>query len=544
MKNIATRFIFLSILTLSSTLHITAQKNIVPDKPALVVHIVIDQMRADYISRFWDNFTDGGFKKLVQEGTYFKHANYPYQFTQEIADYASLSTGTTPAAHGINGYFVYNRKTDKLDSPLEDSQTVTIGMQTKLGGYSPKNLLSSTVGDELKKSSFGKSKVMSVSLNKEPSILLAGHSADAAYWLDEQYGDWVTSNYYSNWLPKWTQELNRSGKAKQYMQEKWDLLYPKSRYKNLSEVGKSFAYDRFPFDFSVIHYNNASYRILKSTPFGNKLVTDMAIQLIDEEKLGKDKNPDLLYVNYGNVNSIKMISDPFSLRSEDMIMRIDFELEKLITHIEKNIGMEKVLFVLSSSQGATDMPQNLKAYNLPNGTLQPAKVTALLNSYLMALYGQGKWVSFYNNKQIFLNHDLIKKSKYTRNEVLNEAAAFLEEFAGIAHAYSSASLKSSNGGPAEFRNVQNIFYPPFSGDIFITLEEGWIELLNDEFHPGIPCSNTLRVPLVFSGWKVARERINERVSPLDIAPTLSDVFGIAFPNKSAGNILKITKNSY
>lgn len=532
----------IGLLGFCTCLPINAQLKISPNKPALVVHIVIDQMRADYISRFWDNFSEGGFKKVVQGGTFFNHTIYPYQFTQEIADYASLSTGTTPSRHGINSYFTYNRKAHELQSPLADDNSLTIGMETGINGFSPKHLLSTTVGDELKKSSFGQSKVASVSLNKEAAILLAGHSADGAFWLDEKTGQWVTSNYYANWIPQWTQQINQEHRAIDYMEEKWDLLHTKSQYVNQPPLAKSKPYDRFPFDFSVYKYNKANYRILKSTPYGNKMVTDLVIKLVDEEKYGTDEYPDLLYVNFGNVNSLKMVSDPYSLRTEDMIMRIDFELEKLIEHLEKKIGKEKVMFVISSTQAAADMPQALKEYNLPNGTLQPQKVTALLNSYLMAMYGQGKWITYYNNNQIYMNHELIKRSSHSKEEVFNEAALFLEEFTGIAYAHTSFALKNATGGKTgQLKNVENIFYPGQSGDIFITLEPGWIEVMNDEFHPGIPCNSNIRVPMIFYGWKVAREKINAKASPLDIAPTLSDVFGITLPNESSGELLKITK---
>lgn len=534
-----------SILLFISLVPMRAQIKVSPDKPALVVYVVIDQMRADYISRFWDNFGEGGFKKVVQGGTFFNHTIYPYQFTQEIADYASLSTGATPSRHGINSYYNYNRKAYELQSPLADDKSLTIGMQTGINGFSPKNLLSTTIGDELKKSSFGQSKVASVSLNKEAAILLAGHSADGAFWLDEKTGQWVTSNYYANWIPQWIQEVNKEHKAQIFMEEKWDLLHTKSQYVNLPLEAKSKSYDRFPFDFSVYKYNNANYRILKSTPYGNKLVTEMAIKLVDEEKFGSNQHPDLLYVNFGNVNSLKMVSDPYSLRTEDMIMRIDFELEKLISHLEKKLGKEKVMFVISSTQAAADMPQALKDYNLPQGTLQPKKVTALLNSYLMAMYGQGKWITYYNNKQIYMNHELIERSSHSKEEVFNEAALFLEEFTGIAYARTSFSLKNATGGQtSQIKNVQNIFYPGLSGDIFITLEPGWIEAMNDEFHPGIPCNSNIRVPMIFYGWKVAREKINSKTSPLNIAPTLSDVFGITLPNESSGELLKITKYTY
>lgn len=540
--------VLIGLVLLNATGSITniyGQKQVIPEKPVLVVQIVVDQMRADYISRFWNNFSDGGFKKLVQGGTTYNHATYPYQFTQEAADYASLSTGTPPCKHGINSFFYYDRKTNTLNSTIKDDESLQIGSKVGVSGHSARNLLASTLGDELKKSSYGKSKVFAVSMHKEAAILLAGHSANGVLWMDDESGKWVTSNYYINWLPQWVEKENDAKKPDGYMLQKWDLLKAKNNYVNQPEGVNNNILDRFPVEFGRFKYNGAPYRILKSTPFANMLVSDMAIKLIQEEKLGLDDTPDLLYLNFANVSSLKMVSGPYSLRTEDMMLRIDLEIEKLLTYLDKTYGTQKYMVVLSSTQGAADMPETLKAYNLPNGIFQPQRTIALLNSYLMALYGQGQWITAYNNLQFYLNQDLIEKSSFGKDQVMKDAATFLEEFTGIAYAYSSDALKNAHGGQSgQFKKVQNVYYPGKSGDILLTLEPGWIELGNDETHPGVACNSNIRVPMLFYGWKVAREKINTKVTPLDIATTLSDVFGITIPNEANGDILKITRFPY
>ncbi len=543
MKSRLSIFFLLLFIVLCGTQNSVAQDASKPNKPKVVVHIVVDQMRTDYVQRFWDNFGPNGIKRLVNEGYGYKYVTYPYQFSEEAADYASLVTGTTPSMHGINAYYQYNEGLDKFQSLTLDNGTQMLGMEDEIKGFSAKNMMASTVGDELRKTTFARSKVYSVSMNKEAAVLLAGHVANGAYWLDNETGEWVTSSYYIRWLPQWVKDRNALKEPDDYMDKKWDLFRPRNKYYNQTDGIQIFEREKFPIDFRHQKYQDEPYRILKSTPYANQLITNMAIELMEKEEVGLDNYSDLIYVNYAGNSSDRMATGPHSIRTEDMIYKLDQELEKLLAFLDKKYGVNNYLVVLSSTQGVADLPEIMKKTNLPAGTFDPKKAFALLNSFLMAKYGQGKWILTYNNKNLYFNHELIKSSKYTEEEIITTAASFLEEFSGIAFAYTAYSLKSQHGlRSGNLKKVQNVYYPGRSGDILLSLKAGWNEKVNDALHPGVACDENLRVPLVFYGWKVKHELVNQRASMLDVAPTLSDILGVTVPNESTGDILDVVKD--
>lgn len=542
MKRIQNLFIYAALGF--TTLLSKAQHGITPKEPVLVVHIVVDQMRSDYLFRFRSQFTSDGFNKLIQGGTNFNYASYPYMFSQTPADYASISTGTTPNVHGITQYQYYNQKKYAFTNCIDDDVYFNVGGDREKHGSSAQNLLASTIGDELKVASNGKSKVFALSSTKQGAILLGGHSADGAYWISNTSGEWCSSNYYRGSLPLWLQKYNGKNIAELNINKEWNLLKNKSSYSNADIVSNKPS-DKFPVNFAQYTYANQKYRILKSTPFANTMISDLAIQLIDEEKLGEDATPDYLVINYANNQSSRILTSPNALRMEDLYLRLDRDIASIISHVEKKYGTHKVVFILSGTQAAMNNTETLSKFNLPGKEFKSTRALALLNSYLMAVYGQGKWILEYNNQQIYFNHELIKKSNITLDAILTDAASFIEDVTGVAYAFTAPDLKNAKGAQSEiFREVQKIYYPGRSGDIFLVLEPGWKSKRDDDRYPGVACNNNIRVPLAFYGWKIAREKYNEQVTPLDIAPTLSYILGIPFPNQAKGKILPITKYNF
>ena len=292
--------------------------NIPPEKPKLIVGIVIDQMRQDYLDRFWNNFDKNGFKKLANSGSYCKNANYNYSLTQSSPGYVTIVTGAEPSEHGIVSDYWYNPLTNDRENCIHDSQYKTIGSKDAVGKYSPRNILSTTFSDEAKLFNNGKSKVISISLNENGAILSGGFSANAAYWFDEKSGNWVSSSYYMEILPNWVNDINNKKMPNDYLSREWKLMLDFEEYNNDSlsfeyKYGINGSYKKFPYNYSEIKKNVQNYELIKFIPEGNTLVNDMAIATLYNENLGESNITDFLFINYSISENIGKLFGPQSL---------------------------------------------------------------------------------------------------------------------------------------------------------------------------------------------------------------------------------------
>lgn len=513
-------------------------------KPRLIIGIVIDQMRYEYIFRYWDNFSNKGFKKLINNGTFCMNTETGYMLNQSATGHATISTGTFPSVHGIISDEWYTRITRRIINCTDDTRMITIGSDSEEGQKSPRHLFSSTIGDEMKFFN-NESKVISISLKDHSAIMMAGHLADAAYWYDSKSGNWISSSYYLENLPTWVKGFNNIRLPDSYLEREWNMLLPSSSYsydgndENPSEVGFGRNENSYPYNFKKLRKNSLTgeYELLKSTPLGNTLITDFALSAIQEERLGYDDITDLLMISFSSTDYIGHLFGPQSYEIEDTYIRLDQEISHFVDVVERSLGKKNILIFLTSNHGVANNPQKMLDEKMNAGFFRYRNAVALLKSYLNAIYGHGDWVSFYNKQQLYLNRNLIEDSGIILSEIQSCAATFLVEFEGVANVLTSTVLQNTNYGSGIFKKMQNSFNQKLSGDLMINLEPGWTEETNFSTGHNSPYEYDTHIPLIWYGWKIPVKSISRKISITDIAPTLSFFLNIQAPNSSTGTLI-------
>lgn len=516
-----------------------------PDKPKLVIGIVVDQMRYDYLFRYNDKFNTNGFAKLLKKGFLFRNAEYPYIPTFTAPGHAAIYTGATPANNGIVANDWFERAVNESVYVTEDNTVQGVGGTGKENQMSPRRLLSTTVTDELRLSTNKKSKVIGIALKDRGSILPGGHIPNAAYWYDSQTGNWVTSNYYMNDLPKWVKDFNGQKLADNYLSKPWTTLYDISTYTNGLPNGASYrnAYkgeteSRFPHDLPALKETNG-YELLKKTPFGNTMTLDFAIAAIKAENLGKGQNTDFLAVSFSSTDYVGHQFGIQSIEVQDTYARLDKEIERLLAFIEQYIGTENVLLFLTADHGAVETPAYMQSMNVPAGIFKSKSIKKELNKQLSDLFGEGKWILDYENLQLYLNNTLIEEKRVNKEVVTNACIALLQKMDGVYKVYASNELPSITDNYYVTALKKGV-HPLRSGDVIIQLLPGWFDAdyagAGGTTH-GTGYSYDTHVPLIWYGWKVKAGSSGQKVPITDIAPTISDILNISYPNGTDGNVL-------
>lgn len=538
--------VILSILTLSQ---IFAQgAYIPPEKPKLVIGIVIEQFRYDYIDKYWDNFSEGGFKRLINEGTFCKNASYNFFFTQSAPAHATIATGTDPRMHGIIADNWYHPMRDEVIYCTSDSDVDPVGGSFENGLHSPVHLLPSTFSDELKLSNGGRSKVFSVGLREHASILSGGHAADAAYWYDDRTGTWMTSSHYLDSLPVWVNHFNGMMLSDTYLNGEWNTLLPLSRYMrslpdtNIYESGIQ-GQTCFPYDLKKISSSSVlgilnkkrDYSLLREFPAGNTFTSDFAIRLIEEEALGEDDITDFLSVSYSVTDNIGHNFGPSSLEMADAVIRFDRDLAHFLDYVTEKIGKKNVLIYLTSAHGVAESPDLLEDKKIPAGHFRFNQALTLLKSYLNVLYGQGNWVKGYYEKQIYLNRTLIEDAELSLSEVQNMSARFITQFNGVSFAVAANVIENNDFSRGHYGMIRNSYDPVRSGDIIINLKPAWVENGKYVTNHNSPYEYDSHVPLIWYGWTVNRASVTRKINMNEIAATLSSLCRVQVPNACVGD---------
>lgn len=512
------------------------------DRPRLVVGIVVDQMRYDYLPRYWEKFEEGGFKRLIGEGYNFKNHHYNYFPTYTGPGHAAIYTGTTPSVNGIVGNSWYDRSIDRDMYVVSDSTARPVGTEGDAGRMSPANLMSTTVTDELKNAD-SESKVVAVSLKDRGAVLPAGHLGDAAYWYDGASGTFVTSSWYKDELPDWVRAFNEEGLAKELSTKNWETLRPIEQYTESNPDNTpyegSFDKEEDPvFPHHLDENRGDSYAIVSTSPFGNTLVKEFARRAMDEEQLGTDNSTDFLSVSFSSTDYVGHTFGPHSIELQDTYMRLDREIADLLNYFDKKVGEGNYLVMLTSDHGAVDVPAELMDKKLPGGYFKSEAVIDLLDRYLNTRYGDGDWIEAYTNQQVYLNHDLIRDKEISLREMQNATADFLLQFEAVSTTNTAYNFQYRHYGEGYQAMFQRGFQHARSGDVFIQLKPGWLdrETVTGTSH-GSPYNYDTHVPLLFYGWGVPQgETTNKTVIP-QIAPTLSMMLNIGFPNGSPAQAL-------
>lgn len=524
---------------------INAQDPLVPpEKPKLIIGIVISEMRFDYLNRYWDKMGEGGFKRLVNNGVNCRNVHHDYLIAESGAGFATISTGAYPEVHGIVSDYWYDRLKNSVVFCIESDKSSTTGGAYDEGRFSPERMLAGTLSDQVRIASQFQSKSFSVSLDPKAAILSGGHAANAAFWYDNQKGSWISSSYYSDTLASWVNEFNAKNLAGIYLDGIWEPLIPLGLYTESvaddSEFETGLGNRRvFPYDLktiSPVRKGKRDYEVLKYTPFGNTFTKDFAIAAIVNENLGKGKFTDWLNVCF---SATSFIGEKFPVRSvemEDTYLRLDKDLEHFLNFIDEQLGMRNVLIYLSSENAKADNPSYLTGNGIPSGYFDYNGAMALLRTYLNLIYGSGEWIRFYYAQQIFLNRQLIEDSRLSLKDVQERIAGFMVQFEGVSNSLTATQLLSNNYTRGYFEKIQKSYCQKRSGDILIHLSPGWVEKGIDSKSASSLHFDT-HVPLIFYGWKIGRANVTRPISVTDIMPSLSVFLDISKPGSVEGNII-------
>jgi len=512
-------------------------------KPKLLVGIVVDQMRNDYIYRYWNRFGSGGFKRLISQGYYFRNHHFNYVPTYTGPGHASIYTGSTPRRHGIIGNDWYVKSTQTKVNCVQDTGVKPIGTKNNSGRMSPKNLLSTTLGDELKLSS-PKSKVIGIALKDRSAILPAGHAADAAYWIDEVSGDFISSSWYMNDLPRWLKNFNDEHLAKTYLEKWWAPLYPIDTY--TASLPDETKYEAVPNkkDFPVFPYEyktfiaKSDFSILKATPYGNSITKDLAMECIVKEELGKDDFTDLLCISFSSSDIIGHAYGPRSVETEDCYLRLDKDLEELLNRLDKEVGKGNYLVFLTADHGGADVPKHLMEQKIPAGYALESKVLKAARKFMLSSYGDTLLLSAVMNEQLYLNEKRCEALRLNLDELEEKLCRFLLTENGIAEAYPSKVMRYGAFEKQDIRTyLQNGYNFRLSGNICYTLKPAWMDHGEKGTTHGSAYDYDTHVPLIFFGTGISAGENMDWCSIPQIAPSLSELLKINRPNSSSGDLL-------
>ncbi|MBA6153108.1 alkaline phosphatase PafA [Gelidibacter maritimus] len=534
------------ILFLQNSLY--AQNNSIDkqqEKPKLVIGIVVDQMRADYVYRYWNKYGNNGFKKLVNQGFIFKNNHYNYIPTYTAPGHASIFTGTSPMNHGIIANEWFDKQTAETIYCVSDPGVSPVGTTSKAGAMSPHRLKSTTITDENRLSSQFRGKTIGIALKDRSAILPAGHTANAAYWFHgENEGKWITSSYYMQKLPKWVTKFNNSRKVDEYLKV-WDTYYDIESYtesgpdiNNFEKGFKGKETASFPYDLKALKAKNGGYDILKSVAYGGDLTTDFAIAAIDGEKLGQGENTDFLTISYSNTDYIGHNFGVNSKELQDAYIRLDLNIATLIDHLDKQVGKGKYTLFLTSDHGAAEVPSYLESVKIPAYNFNTGAMRNALKTYLEEKYGIANLISNVSNNQIFFNHSALRNAKINAKDLERDVAEFVLATDMVDKVYVRSQMLNGyyNSGIASM--LQNGYDHNRSGDVLYILEPGTIPtVVKKGTTHGSGHTYDTHVPLIFYGHGVKHGSTSEYTSIVDIAPTVSNLLNIPNPNGVSGQPL-------
>lgn len=532
--------LFFLLLTAAISQAQKSEQRVVAPEIKLVVGIVVDQMRYDYLFRFADKFSSGGFNRLLANGYLCRNANYSYVPTHTAPGHASIYTGTGPSVHGIIGNEWFDRNSEKNIYCVGDTDVKAVGTTSISGKMSPKNLFSTTFSDELRLSSNFRSRVFGVALKDRGAILPVGHTANAAYWHDPYLNNWVTSSYYMNELPVWVEEFNSRKVTDSLLSKPWNTLYPIETYTESGPDNTPFeglykgeTNPVFPHNLPVLRSEESE--LIRKTPFGNTYTRMFSEALITNEKLGKGLETDVITISFSSTDYIGHMFGTNAIELEDTYLRLDLELERLLNFLDKNIGKDKYLLFLTADHGAAHNPDFLKSKKIPAEFINELGISDSIKAFIAKTYNDTNYVLDVSSSSVYLNRDYISRKKADPSEVEKRCADYISGLKGVAAALTSSQLKSGIIGEGFFRFYQNGYNSSRSADILIQYRPGYLSWYNKKgTSHGAAYSYDTHVPLIFFGAVVPFGSSSMPIDISDIAPTISSLLNIEFPNGCTG----------
>ena len=510
--------------------------------PKLMVGIIVDQMRYDYITRFWNHYGEGGFKRLVNDGFNCKNNHYNYAPTSTGPGHTSVYTGTTPATHGIIGNDWYDKETGKSVYCAGDDAYTSVGTTSNAGKMSPHRNNVTTITDQLRLHTQMRGKTIAIALKDRGAVLPGGHTANAAYWFyGKNEGNWITSSFYMNDLPQWVKDFNTKKSVDAY-KKPWETLadvgtYAESGTDNNQYEGKfrGETSTSFPHNLPELWDDNGGYDILKSTAYGNSITADFALEALKEEKLGQDAITDFLAVSFSSTDYVGHMFGVNSKEVEDTYLRLDQDLARLLTALDEQVGEGEYTVFLTADHAAVNVPAYLKDNKIPAGYFSMNDSKDKFSEFLKFKYGTTDIIKNISNYQIFLDHEIIANLDMELEDVEEEIAQELLGYDGIYKIYTGHQMWENEYTSGVPHILQMGYNQKRSGDILLVLYPAHIGGYGKTGSShGMPWIYDTHTPLLFFGKGIQQGSTVSRTEIPDIAPTVAALLGIAFPNGTTG----------
>jgi len=545
------KFLLLIFIALSLSDKLAAQSKKQPapavttlQRPKLVVGIVVDQMRWDYLFRYYNRYGNGGFKRLLNEGFSCDNTLINYLPSYTAVGHSTIFTGSVPALHGIAGNDWTDQLTGKQVYSTSDSTVQSVGNESEDGKMSPRNLLVSTITDELRLATNFQSRVVGVSLKDRASILPAGHTGTAAYWFDDASGHFISSSYYMKELPAWVNTYNNSNKVGQLIEKGWNTLFPLNTYVNSDADDKSYE-GKFKGENSSVfpHAVNEAYKQAKgsfrSTPFGNTLTLDFAKAAVDAYQLGNGTATDFLTINCASTDYVGHMFGPNSIEVEDTYLRLDQDLASLLSSLDAKVGKGQYLVFLSADHGAAHAIEFMKKHELPADFWYAKPLADTLNKVLAEKFNTPNLVRSIMNYQVNFNISKINAAHLDYSAIKKACVEFLQLQPGINYAVDVAELGKAPIPEPIKTMIANGYNFKRSGGVQVILTAGWFEgysktgTTHGTWNP-----YDTHIPLLFYGWNIKHGNTNRETHMTDIAATLAALLHVQMPNGCVGHVIE------
>lgn len=499
-------------------------------------------MRWDYLYRYYDTYGNGGFKRLLQ-GYSFDNTSIPYTPAVTAAGHTCIYTGAVPAIHGIVGNDWVERTDGSYMYCTQDKSVQTVGSNSPLGQMSPKNLLATTIGDELRLATNFKSRVYGIALKDRGGILAAGRSANAAYWFDDSTGNWITSTWYMKELPAWVSNYNGAGKTDSMMRNDWNLLYDPSVYDQSTAdempFEKTLLYEtRRTFPHSYKHMIGKGYYDFRVSPFGNTMTFDFASQLIENEKLGATGQADMLCISLSATDYISHRFGPNSLETQDTYLRLDKDIAHFLDYLDKKVGKNNYLLFLSADHGAPNVPAFMQEHKMTGGHLNAYYgLRDSLNKLAFEKFGVNNAVNRIFEYQVYLDMKQIGAAKIDVGSLKKAFENYLNARPEVLIAFDYENFDQLIL-PARFKEMlARGYHYKRSGDMQFILKPQYTDVGSQGTEHGTIYNYDTHIPMVWYGWKIAHGTTSRETYMTDIAPTIAAMLHIQTPNGSVGNVL-------
>lgn len=543
-----TKRIFVTIIFFSTFLlgiiSVAAAQSL--SRPKLVVGIVVDQMRWDYLYRYYDRYGNGGFKRLLNEGFTCENTFISHLPSFTAVGHSTVYTGSVPAIHGIVGNDWIDQKTGRHWYCTEDTTVQSVGTTSDAGEMSPRNLLASTVTDELRLATNFQSKIIGVSLKDRAAILPAGHAANGAFWFDDASGNFITSTYYMNELPAWVQQFNNQKMPEKLVANDWNTLYPIHTYTQSTADAQAweglFSGEKtsvFPHRMSAIYKQNRG--TIRSTPFGNTLTLTFAKAAVEGNRLGTGKVTDFLTINCASTDYVGHMFGPNSIEVEDTYLRLDKDLATFFSYLDGKIGKGNYLVFLTADHGAAHAVDFNKAHNIPADFFPTSALMKTLNGLLAQQFGVQNLIRSGINYHVNFDLDKIAANHINYDSVKKVVVAYLQQQPGVQFAVDVDNIGVAPIPEPIKSMIINGYNTKRCGSVMIIPEPGWFEGFAKGTTHGDWNAYDTHIPLLFMGWGVTHGATNRETYMTDIAPTVAALLHIQMPNGAVGKVISEVK---